>query len=410
MNVPVHRGLPKSSALLPAFQPLSDPRDHRARHPEQAQAPRARESPDRRVDVSVLVPVRDEARVIGETAQSILAQRFDGAVEFLMIDGGSRDGTRAIIEGLAQRDQRVTILDNPRGDLASALRIGLEAARGEFVAKFDAHTHFPMSYLQCGVDRLRRGDVNWVSGPAIPTGTNRFSRLVALALGTRLGVGGSRKWSSPDPHALDGVEKDLDTGVFSGIWRRSVLERLGGWQQGWPVNEDSELASRFIAAGERIVCLPSMGAHYIPRESVQGLSRQYFRYGYYRVKTARHHPASMRPSHLAPPLLLGATALSFLGGRRMRTCMRLGPAAYLILQAVVCARVARTRGSRDAVLLPAVLTTMHASFGAGYLAGCLRYGPPIDALRMLGRRYVQMSMRAPECGPRDRQRPDGDSR
>ena len=45
------------------------------------------------------------------------------------------------------------------------------------------------------------------------------------------------------------------------------------------------------ARGERIVSLGAMGAYYIPRNSPASLARQYLRYGYYRVKTSRRHPA-----------------------------------------------------------------------------------------------------------------------
>jgi succinoglycan biosynthesis protein ExoA len=335
------------------------------------------------VDVSVLVPVRDEAAFIRETSRAITAQSFQGSVEFLMIEGRSRDGTRAILDDLARRDPRVRVLDNPRGDLGSALCIGLDAARGEFVAKMDAHTYFPPTYLQIGVDRLRQGDANWVSGPPIPHGVDPWSRRVALALGTCLGMGGSGKWPAAFQTGDQKDEKELDTGVFSGVLRRSVLRRLGGWDPAWPVNEDSELASRYLAAGERILCLSSMGARYVPRGSLRGLARQYCRYGYYRAKTANRHPASMRPSHLGPPAMLGILAAGALGGRRGRRAASLSLLGYSAAQTLVCLRVARGGERRDAALLPAVLTTMHLGFGVGYLAGCLRFGAPLAGLRQL---------------------------
>jgi succinoglycan biosynthesis protein ExoA len=368
------------------------------------------------VDVSVLVPIRDEAMFIRETSRAITAQDFQGSVEFLMIDGASRDDTRMILDELALHDPRVRVLDNPQGDLASALRIGLGAARGEFVAKMDAHTYFPPSYLQIGVDRLRQGDVNWVSGPPIPQGVDPWSRRVALALGTRLGMGGSGKWPAAFQAGEREEERELDTGVFSGILRRSVLQRLGGWDPEWPVNEDSELASRYLAAGERILCLWSMGARYVPRSSLRGLARQYRRYGYYRVKTANRHPASMRTSHLAPPAMLAILAAGTLGGRRSRRLAGLSLLSYGAAQVYVCMRVAQDDDHRDAALLPAVLTTMHMSFGAGYLAGCLRFGVPLGGLaRLAGGNDarqdirsavgVQNDMRAPETANIGSRRP-----
>ena len=329
--------------------------------------------------ISVLVPVRDEGALIATTARTILDQRYAGPIEFLVVDGNSTDGSRATLEELAARDERVRLLDNPRGDLASALNIGLDAARGELVAKMDAHTYFPPDYLQRAADRLRRGDVSWVSGPPVPRGVGPWSRRIALALETPLGVGGSGKWLRGSAESGAEEEQELRTGVFSGVWRRAVLERLGGWDPEWPVNEDSELASRFLQSGERIVCVRGMAASYVPRESLGALARQYWRYGFYRAKTANRHPQSVGLSQLAPPALLAAQ-LGWLTGRRGRALARLTLGSYALAQAAVCARVAARERTRDAAFLPAVFTTMHASFGAGWIAGCARFGLPLAGI------------------------------
>jgi hypothetical protein len=202
-------------------------------------------------------------------------------------------------------------------------------------------------------------------------------------------VGGSRKWPTsfqPD----GGEEQELDTGVFSGVLRRSVLQQVGGWDPAWPVNEDSELAARYFAAGERILCLSSMGARYVPRGSLRGLARQYFRYGFYRVKTANRHPSSIRPSHLAPPTLIAVIVLGTLAGRGGRRLAGLALLGYAMAQVLACARVAQDSSERrDAFMLPAVLTTMHMSFGAGYLAGCLRFGAPLAGIARLAGRFAR---------------------
>lgn len=322
--------------------------------------------------VSVITPVRDEAAVLRETAATILGQDWP-SVEILFVDGGSRDGSRELLDDLASRDERVRVLENPAGDLGSALAIGLAAARGEFVAKLDAHTFFPPGYLRIGVERLRRGDVEWVSGPPVPVGVDPTSRRVALALGTWLGVGGSSKWAAED-------EIELDTGVFSGVWRRDVLLGFGGWDPDWPVNEDAELASRFLAAGERIVCVPAMGARYVPRGSLRGLFRQYWRYGFYRAKTAGRHPDSLRRSQMLSPALVTAFTVFALGGRPGRRLAGPALAAYTATLALTGATTAR---GRDAALLPPVYAAMHLGWGSGFIAGCARFGIPTRALATL---------------------------
>jgi succinoglycan biosynthesis protein ExoA len=336
------------------------------------------------VDVSVLTPVLNEADHIRETVAAMRAQHFDGEVEFLFMDGGSADATRATLEELALEDPRIRVFDNPGRQVTHGLNVGLRHARGEFVARMDAHTYYPGEYLERGVERLRPGDVEWVAGPPIPHGTGRWSRRVALALGSWLGLGGSRKWD------VSG-EADLDTGVFGGVWRRSTLERYGGWDEGWHVNEDSELAARFLAEGGRIVGLPEMAARYVPRDSLSGLARQYFRYGFFRAKTARRHPHSLRRSHVLIPGMVVTAAASLLAPWPLRRLARLAMLVYLIAIAGESARIARRSepeggDAQDAAMLPAVFATMHFAWGAGFLAGSARFGPPLAAFLRLVRR------------------------
>jgi glycosyltransferase involved in cell wall biosynthesis len=330
------------------------------------------------VDVSVLVPVRDEAASIDEAARAMLAQTFHGSIEFIFCDGRSGDGTAAALERLAAADPRVRVLDNPGRTIPSALNIGLRAARGEYVARMDAHSFYPPNYVAAGVERLRRGDVAWVSGPALPRARGRVSALVALALGTWLGAGPSRKWGGT-------AETEIDTGVFAGVWRRATLEALGGWDEGWPANQDSELAARVIADGGRLLCLPEMAAEYEPRDSIAGLARQYFRYGHYRAKTSRRHPHSMRRSHLLAPALTVTAVAAVAGPRPVRRVAWRGLGAYAIALAVAAALVGVRRRRADAAGLPVVLATMHVSWGAGFLAGCARFGPPLAAIARLVR-------------------------
>ena len=141
------------------------------------------------IDVSVLIPTYNERRFIAECAERMRAQTFEGAVEFLFIDGRSDDGTREFLEDLAREDARVRVLDNPARRTPNALNVGLAAARGEFVARMDAHTFYPPEYLADGVSRLRQGGVDWVSGPALPHGEGKWSRRVALAMESPVGIG-----------------------------------------------------------------------------------------------------------------------------------------------------------------------------------------------------------------------------
>ena len=331
------------------------------------------------VDCSILVPVLNEERYLAPMVAAMRAQRFDGTLEFIFADGGSSDRTREILGELAREDPRVRLLDNPRGSVSSGLNVALREARGTWAARMDGHSVYPVDYVAHGIARLERGDSPWISGPQHARGHNPVSRAVALALESPLGRGGSRKWGADG--AL-GDEFELDTGVFGGVWRRQTLLDYGGWDERWDKNEDSELAARFLGRGERLICLTSMSADYAPRDTLRGLWRQYRDYGRFRALTARHHPRSMRRSHLIAPALVLDAALALTPGR-LGTLTRAGVGIYGA--ALVASGVQAARGARrpaDAALVPAVLVTMHGAHGVGELAGAMRYGPPWAALAL----------------------------
>jgi succinoglycan biosynthesis protein ExoA len=337
---------------------------------ERASGTRLQPDP-RRVTVTTLTPVLNEERHARETVAVLQAQDIAGEAEFIFIHGPSTDRTGEILSELAAEDERIRVLDNPRGQTASALNIGLRAARGEYVARIDAHARYPPHYLSRGIERLQRGDVDWVAGPQIPVGTDTWSRRVATALGTRLATGASKRW---ERDVGEHGEVELGTGVFTGVWRRVTLDRDGGWDEGWPINQDSEMAARVLRRGGRIVSLPELGAEYTPRNSLPALARQYRRYGTFRAKTALRHPSTVRAPHIALPGVVMAATAALLGPRPLRLAAR---AVVTVYGAGVVAQSARAGEDLPEVLgLSLVFVTMHASWGGGFLIGLLRFASP----------------------------------
>jgi succinoglycan biosynthesis protein ExoA len=329
-----------------------------------------------RVQCTVLVPVLNEERHLEAMLATMRAQQLDGDLQFVLADGGSTDRTLEIMRSAAAEDSRIEIVRNPKVHVASGLNTALRAARGRYVARMDAHAFYPPRYLADGVARLRAGGTRWVSGPQHPVGHNAVSRSVATALRSPLGQGGSLKWfQEGDTRA----EFELDTGVFGGVWQRETLLEYGGWDEGWQKNEDSELAARFFAQGERLVCLPRMAAEWMPRGSLRSLFEQYLAYGRFRMRTAVRHPDSLRRSHLAPPALVAGGVLALTSGRVGQRARRVG----LLYGAALAAEGLRLRRGKDlteALLVPTALLTMHAGHGIGLLGGMAEHGVPWKAI------------------------------
>src|SRR5439155_1291403 len=137
------------------------------------------------VEASVLTPVLNEERQISDTVTAMQAQRFDGEVEFLFMDGRSEDRTKEILEELAKSDPRIRVFDNPGRTSTAGLNVGLRHARGDYLVRMDAHTFYPEDYIARGVERLRKGDVVWVAGPQVPFGAWRASTGAPATTGRR---------------------------------------------------------------------------------------------------------------------------------------------------------------------------------------------------------------------------------
>lgn len=84
--------------------------------------------------VSVLMAVRDEAKYIRQSVESILNQTFS-KFEFIIVDDQSKDETVEIIRGF--NDERITLVEGSGEGLAAALNKGLARCRGEFIARMD---------------------------------------------------------------------------------------------------------------------------------------------------------------------------------------------------------------------------------------------------------------------------------
>lgn len=85
--------------------------------------------------VTVLMPAYNAGKYIAEAIQSVLEQDFSD-YELLIVDDGSCDDTRGIIDGF--RDGRIRVLEQENKGISAALNAGLSEARGYYIARFDA--------------------------------------------------------------------------------------------------------------------------------------------------------------------------------------------------------------------------------------------------------------------------------
>ncbi len=103
--------------------------------------------------VSVIVPVYNVEAYLAECLDSILAQTYD-ALEILCVNDGSTDGSAAILEEYAAKDERIRILTKTNGGLSDARNFGLDHSRGDYIACIDSDDAVTPDMIEKLVGRL----------------------------------------------------------------------------------------------------------------------------------------------------------------------------------------------------------------------------------------------------------------
>ena len=329
--------------------------------------PDAREWPS----VSIVVPLLNEERHLREVVAHLLQQAYDGPIDVVLALGPSHDATDEIARELAA-DPRVRLVANPTGATPAGLNAAIAASSGEVVVRCDGHALLPPHYVRTAVETLRRADADNVGGIMAAEGVTDFECAVARAMTTRLGVGGAS-------FHIGGVEGEAPT-VYLGVFRRSALERVGGYDQSMVRAQDWEMNHRIRASGGRVWFTPDLRVTYRPRSTVAALSRQYREYGQWRRVVMRRHPETRKlPGslrYLAPPVMVvgvaAGTAAAVVGvasGQRWLVGGLLAPAGYVALVAAGAVALGSGLGARSRAQLPVVFAVMHWSWGVGFLAG-----------------------------------------
>lgn len=318
---------------------------------------------------SVIMPVLNEELHLAEAVAHILDQDYDGPVEVVLALGPSRDATDAVAARLAADDPRVVLVANPSGRTAAALNAAIAATSYDVIVRVDGHALIPRDYVRTGVETLEATGADNVGGIMAAEGVTTFERAVASAMTSWFGVGGAAF------HI--GGEAGPALTVYLGCFRKSAIERVGGFDETMIRAQDWEMNHRIRTTGGLIWFTPEMKVTYRPRPNVRRLAKQYHEYGRWRREITRRDRSTISLRYLAPPVTLVGVSVGTIVGivgliSRQPVVAALGfsaPVMYGLASLIATARTAGTQPFAVWSRLPLVFATMHASWGAGFLRG-----------------------------------------
>jgi succinoglycan biosynthesis protein ExoA len=305
------------------------------------------------------MPILNEERHLAEAVGAALDQRYDGPLEVVLALGPSRDDTDLIAQSLAEADPRVRLVPNPSGRTADGLNAAVTAGVGQVVVRVDGHGLLDGDYVRTAVETLDRTGAANVGGLMAAEGTTTFERAVAAAMTSVLGVGAARFHTG-------GHAGPADT-VYLGVFRREWLDRVGGYDPQFVRAQDWEMNHRIRQEGGLVWFTPDLRVRYRPRATLRALSRQYFEYGRWRRVVSRAHRGTVNLRYLAAPVAVTGVVVGTVAGLFVTPWAFVLPAGYVALVVAGSAVTGAGLTLPERLRLPAVLATMHMSWGVGFL-------------------------------------------
>ncbi|MCC7308402.1 MAG: glycosyltransferase family 2 protein [Acidobacteria bacterium] len=320
--------------------------------------------------VSVIMPVRNEAEHIAIGLGSIADQTYPrDKVEIIVADGMSDDGTREVVHKMARElSLNIHILDNPKRTAPSGLNVALDRATGDIIIRVDGHCELASDYVANCVALLEANRADGVGGPIETVGSGTVSESIAIAMGTKFGVGGAAF------RTVDDREMYTDTVAFPG-YKRETIERVGRFDEELVRNQDDEYNYRIKELGGSILLSPSIRSRYFSRNSVHLLSRQYFQYGYWKVRVLQLHPGQMSARQFVPFVFV-FTLLS-LGLTSLFSGIALyGLLAVVLVYGLLNAIASIVAGKGKIRCIPLIglsFLALHVSYGLGSMVGLIAF-------------------------------------
>jgi hypothetical protein len=310
--------------------------------------------------ISVIVPARNEVATIRDAIMSVASQTR-APDEIIVVEGRSDDGTLQVLRDLENSVPNLRVIDNPARTIPHGLNAGLAQSTGQVVARADGHSILPANYLELLVPQLSAS--RWAVGGAFDArGRTVTGEAAAHALHSGFGAaGGASRLRLRSSGPVDGVP--------FGVFQRAALERVGAWDTDLEVGEDEELFQRLRDAGGVIWCDPSVRFVYVTRDTWTGLLRQFWRWGFYKVRAASKRPGLLRPRHAAPATLVITLLVSAALLPWSWVPLAVAAGSWLVVASAAAIRIRERRAPWPAIVL--AFAAMHLGYGSGTLAALL---------------------------------------
>ena len=321
--------------------------------------------------VTLILPIRNESAYIEDSLAAILKQDYPSdCMEILVVDGMSTDDTHSLIRDFSERNPslQIRILDNPGKIVPTGMNIALREVKGEIVVRVDGHCLIAQDYVSNCVDHLKKDGVDGVGGPMESIGETKVAKAIAIGMSSPFGVGNSAFRTTSGKSML------VDTIPFP-AYTWEVIKRAGLYDEELVRNQDDEYNYRIRELDGKILLANDVRSTYFSRSSLKGLWRQYFQYGYWKVRVLQKHPRQMSLRQFIPPVFVLALFVSVLlvFSSAFRFSSMIVPLLYLTANFAASIWTSSKWKFQYLGWLPFIFLILHLSYGLGFLAGLFKF-------------------------------------
>ncbi|MGL5934427.1 MAG: glycosyltransferase family 2 protein, partial [Cetobacterium sp.] len=202
------------------------------------------------VDISVIMATYNRANSIKRAIDSVLNQKFQN-FELIVIDDGSSDNTKEVIEGI--EDSRIVYYHKENGGQSSARNYGIKKAKGRYIMFLDDDDEFIDSALERSFRKIEETGLKWIYCAQYLSIRKDGEVLVDRGAGIK-----------------GDVYKYLLSGNFLGtgeIFSKEVFEKIGYFDETLKIYEDKEMRVRLAREGYKIDYIEGYIYKYYENES-----------------------------------------------------------------------------------------------------------------------------------------------
>lgn len=318
--------------------------------------------------ISIILPIQNEEKKISLVLDAIILQiDCPDKLEIIVCDGLSTDDTRNIINKYKKQHSFIYMIDNPFKFVSTGFNLGLSLAKGDIIIRIDGHCEIPPNYLENCIRLLKSKDADIVGGAIETISNGKIGKAIASAQSSFFGVGGVsfRNSNSQKPSYMD-------TLAF-GAHKRKIFLEIGGYDEDMICNQDDEFNFRAIQSGKKIWMDPNIKTKYYSRSNFIQLFKQYYNYGFYKVRGIQKRQQIFSFRHLVPAVFVLGLILTFSIGYFLNNIWILFSIFIVYLIINIFSSIIISSNLYLAPLIFLSFWILHLGYGFGFIIGCFKF-------------------------------------